>query len=358
MKEEDFDQLFKEKESLEENRQKRIIKGVRVNIYKRIVIALIVIALIVVGLMKGSSYIFDGIYYSPFREDEMVVNDVNSDTRDDTFHIVFQTYCQVFFPGIDYCPIDDIESQGFGSYKCQAKIHRLFDRLNVDGESNLTLKIEQSRMHMETIEKYIFSRVSEEFYNRSRDLGTDVFKINQSTLNDIDDLPDSSRLNVSISFPKAYSLQESIQFMNKYQNMSCYWMAIDKFSTKYNDAYGISMWKAFRYDLLPEVSKQYPNFYINDNKTLTPQILQQYYLSQLQLLLDHPKEVEMIAEMLTSGVDFNIYDVQELYDYVKNGFDVVGFRMNVGKKELLKIIEEEKIEYMYIDDVKLSILQK
>ncbi len=64
---------------------------------------------------------------------------------------------------------------------------------------------------------------------------------------------------------------------------------------------------------------------------MTLEVIKQYYLSHLKLLLDHPKEVNMIAEMLNTKE--NTSSIEKIYDYVQNDFQVIGLRINIRKNE-------------------------
>lgn len=356
MNEKDFDDLFQQNDELEEINGKKIQQGIRKNIYKRIVISLIVIALLVAGMYKGTSYLLDVIYYNPFHE-EKLVDDNDKFSDDATFHIVFQTYCEMFFPGKNYLMVENMKSLGFGNYETRIKIHDLFDRLYIDGFSNMTLQIQQSHMHMETNENHLFSLIIDEFANRKSSVfDSSSYQITKNTLKEIEDLPDSSRLNVSFSFPRNYHLKETFDLINKYPDMTALWLATDSFLRDSSIADGMTLWKSTMYDLSPEAKKEYPYLYIDNNTQLNDETFLQYYLSNLKLLLDHPKEVNMIAEMMNNTA--TIESIQKIYDYVQKGFQVVGLKVNIYKKDLLKIIELENIDYMVIHDVKLSILQK
>lgn len=355
MRQQDFDKMFKEKNDEEFNHH--IHRRIQKNIYKKVSLVMIAISLVVVTLYKGTSYLFDYIYYNPFKEDTLVEYDKSYERKDSTFHIVFQTYCEIFYPGIDYFDSGEIESLGFGRYRAKIKIHDLFHPLYADGSYNMILQINQSHMSFESTENHLFSRVSNEFYNSQvNDYAKDLFEFGSSTLKEIEDLPDSSQLNVSISFDKVYQMNEMLAFMQEYKDMTVLWMAIDSYLIDSSLADGISLWKSSMYDLTSEAKKKYPYFYIGNQQQMTPEVIKQYYLSNLKLLLDHPKEVNMIAEMLNTKE--NTSSIEKIYNYVQNDFQVIGLRINIRKNELLKMVSEKNIHYMYIHDVKLSYLQK
>ena len=73
------------------------------------------------------------------------------------------------------------------------------------------------------------------------------------------------------------------------------------------------------------------------------------------MLLDHEKEYNMISKA-SNSMDYS--SLKETYKCAKNGFQVSGLRIIVNKNDLLKMIKKDNIQYIYIDDIKLSELQK
>lgn len=358
MKKDQLDELLKLDD---EGINKKIKKIIHKKIYSRIIIFTIIITLVIVTIAKGYQYISDYIYYNPFHEENLIVDEQSERFSGKTFKIVLQTWCEIYCPNYGYYPNHDIQSLGLGNYELKVKFHNLFDKLYVDDSYNAIININQSKMSIEDFNgEHYFSRMSYEFLNLSlsenNGYGKDLFKINDKTLNEIEKLPESSLLNVSVSFDKPYSLEKTIDFMKRYNQVKFLWMATDLWSQDDPTlARGISLYKLSMYDLNEDAKRKYPHFYIENNNSITPDILQQYYLSNLKMLLDHEKEYNMISKA-SNSMDYS--SLKETYKCAKNGFQVSGLRIIVNKIDLLKMIKKDNIQYIYIDDIKLSELQK
>ncbi len=360
MKDKQLDEMLKLDDE-KVNINKKIKKSIHKKIYSRIIIFAVIVSLAIVAVIKGYAYISQQIYYNPFNEENLIVEKQGQISSDATFQIVLQTWCEIFSPGYGYYPSHNIQSLGFGNYELKAKFQNLFDHLYIDGSYNASIIINQSKMTIEDFNnEHYLSRVSYEFLNPSLSkkdtYGKDLFKISDWTLKEIEKLPESSLLNVSISFEKPYSLEKTIDFMKQYNQVVFLWMATDLWDKNDSSiANGISLFKISMYDFNEQAKKEYPYFYIENKDSLTPDILQQYYLSNIKMILDHEKEFNMISQT----THFMNYDsLKETYKRAQNGFNIAGLRIVINKNDLLKMIKKDNIQYIYIDDVKLSQLQK
>ena len=103
--------------------------------------------------------------------------------------------------------------------------------------------------------------------------------------------------------------------------------------------------------LTKEAIEKYPNLYIESEDTLSEALLQQNYLSRLQLLMDHQDFIDLIKE---SSLNKNIDTLEERYNNVENEFSVYGIRGLFAKKDLISLISENESLYIQIHDVVLS----
>lgn len=354
MNEDKLNELLQLDENNEDKRLvKKINKQMSIQIYKRTVIVIVLLAIIVTGGYYGTSFILDQFNYNPIQENDFVV--INKDNEDphDGFHVLMGTFVNMYFPGKLYIS-NSCEGIGFGQYEIKAKIQEIFQPLYIDGVSNVTFQIQRSNLKFDSEDNGVFSRVVNEYYDENQsDSYKEYFKNQwQFVKQDIEELPDSSILDVSLSFSHTYTLEKAIEFMKQYPDSNFIWIA-----TQVNGqvAEGMSLYDAARYELSAEAKKKYPSFYLESND-YTADILKENYLSKLKLLKDHE---EFIGLLQKGGFDINVDQLNQRYNNVKkNGVHVIGIRGYIKKKDFIKMCESNELCYELIHDIKLSYLQK
>lgn len=354
MNENKLDELLQLDEYNEDKRLiKKINKQMNKQIYKRTVIVIIILAIILTGGYYGTSFILDQLNYNPIQENDLVV--INNDNEDsyDGFHILMGTFVNMYFPGELYLG-NSCKGTGFGQYEIKAKIQEIFQPLYIDGVSNVTFQIQRSNLKYDSEDNGAFSRVANEYYDENQsDSYKEYFKNQwQFDKQDIEELPDSTILDVSLSFSHTYTLEKVIEFMKQYPDSNFIWIA-----TQVNNqiAEGMSLYDAAIYDLSAEAKKKYPTFYL-ESYDYTADILKENYLSKLKLLKDHKEFVQLLQK---GGFDINVDQLNQRYNYVKkNGIHAIGIRGYIKKKDFIKMCESNEFYYEYIHDIKLSYLQK
>ena len=88
-------------------------------------------------------------------------------------------------------------------------------------------------------------------------------------------------------------------------------------------------------------------------------MLQENVLSRLKVLIDHSDFIDLIKQsnlyydtMSSNGIDQRYQDIKE------NGLQVIGIRGCIKKSDLLNMINSGEIYYGYVNDVKMSRLQR
>ena len=171
---------------------------------------------------------------------------------------------------------------------------------------------------------------------------------------DIQDLPESAYLDVSLTFSKYKNAQEVVDFINRYNNSLFNWLALDASDQM---AAGVSIYDAVVYDLNNESKEKYPSFYLDEE--YTADMLQECALSKLKMLIDHSDFIDLIKQsnlyydtMSSNGIDQRYQDIKE------NGLQVIGIRGCIKKSDLLNMINSGEIYYGYVNDVEVSRLQR
>lgn len=359
MNEKELDQLLEIDEKTDLTFNKSLRKKINKKIYIRSIITVIVACLIVISGYYGISYIMSWENYNPYHETGIVGSDDAAIEED--FELLMQTYIEMIFSGKRYISTNSAEkpsitSLGFGNYKLVAKIESRFAPTKFDGQSNTIFTISHSQLtNVETTQVDTLSLVVDEF----KDPKNKHFQA-VTTLKDIKDelnnLPDSTVLDVSISFKDYKSLDDIIEFKKRYPNTTMNWLALKDQETSRVQGIsgGMSLFDNVYYSLTDEASKKYPHFYLEDQ--LTAEKLKQNYLSRLQLLIDHPDFINMLSSY--SGSEISQDMLQEKYNKAKKEMKGYGLRLYTNKQDLLAMLEGDNISYVYINDLKLSQYQK
>ena len=318
----------------------------------KILITIIIICVVIAGYF-GTNWLFKQTYYNPFLIDDIVENSDESAN----FDVLMGTYINMYYPGKLYYPIE-CSDEGFGKYQIKAKIQEIFDPLYGDNADNITFTIKRSKLTIASDEFNLY-RVSHEYLDINE---TDLDEYTASLYeqwttrdySDIQELPESAYLDVSLTFSKYKNAQEVVDFINRYNNSLFNWLALDASDQM---AAGVSIYDAVVYDLNNESKEKYPSFYLDEE--YTADMLQECALSKLKMLIDHSDFIDLIKQsnlyydtMSSNGIDQRYQDIKE------NGLQVIGIRGCIKKSDLLNMINSGEIYYGYVNDVEVSRLQR
>ncbi len=361
MKEDKFNELLKINDDFNKDINKKINKAMRKQINSRVIAIIVTIAIIIAGIYCGVSFalgkpnILDNISYNPFNENDFVVIEEEGN-RLDGYHVLMGTFIGMNYPGKFYYGSsfeDNYIKNGLGSYDIKAKIQDIMDPLHVDGISNITFQIRNSSMDYETSVNHMLSRTMHEFYDERYKEQFDDFWLYYS-LNDIKELPDSAILDVSLSFDKTKSLEDTVEFINEYKGSIFHWIATDV--NNYSIANGISLYDAAIYGFTDKANKEYPGFYLNND--LTADSIKESYLSKLKLLIDHEDFIRLLDSCFKNPKSLQV-SLKERYEAAKSkGVEAIGIRGIVKKADLLQMIEKNQLKFAFVNNAKLSKLQK
>ena len=320
----------------------------------KILITIIIICVVIAGYF-GTNWLFKQTYYNPFLIDDIVENSDESAN----FDVLMATYINMYYPGKLYYPIE-CSDEGFGKYQIKAKIQEIFDPLYGDNADNITFTIKRSKLTIASDEFNLY-RVSHEYLDiNETDLDEYTASLHEQwttrDYSDIQELPESAYLDVSLTFSKYKNAQEVVDFINRYNNSLFNWLALDT-ETGDQTAAGVSIYDAVVYDLNNESKEKYPSFYLDEE--YTADMLQECALSKLKMLIDHSDFIDLIKQsnlyydtMSSNGIDQRYQDIKE------NGLQVIGIRGCIKKSDLLNMINSGEIYYGYVNDVEVSRLQR
>lgn len=318
----------------------------------KILITIIIICVVIAGYF-GTNWLFKQTYYNPFLIDDIVENSDESAN----FNVLMGTYINMYYPGKLYYPIE-CSDEGFGKYQIKAKIQEIFDPLYGDNADNITFTIKRSKLTIASDEFNLY-RVSHEYLDiNETDLDEYTASLHEQwttrDYSDIQELPESAYLDVSLTFSKYKNAQEVVDFINRYNYSLFNWLALDASDQM---AAGVSIYDAVVYDLNNESKEKYPSFYLDEE--YTADMLQECALSKLKMLIDHSDFIDLIKQsnlyydtMSSNGINQRYQDIKE------NGLQVIGIRGCIKKSDLLNMINSGEIYYGYVNDVEVSRLQR
>ena len=191
----------------------------------KILITIIIICVVIAGYF-GADWLFKQTYYNPFLIDDIVENSDESAN----FDVLMATYINMYYPGKLYYPIE-CSDEGFGKYQIKAKIQEIFDPLYGDNADNITFTIKRSKLTIASDEFNLY-RVSHEYLDiNETDLDEYIASLHEQwttrDYSDIQELPESAYLDVSLTFSKYKNAQEVVDFINRYNNSLFNWLALD-----------------------------------------------------------------------------------------------------------------------------------
>lgn len=363
MKEDKFEELLEMEDDLSlKEVNKKIKRQMHKQIYSRVILILLALFVGWQGIYHGTSFLCERFNYDPMNENSIVA-DPDSSVYPQGFHVLMGTFVNMYDPGKQYVG-SYYTKLGFGRYEVTAKLYNLFEPLSIDGADNMEINIHRSSLSgMNTdytinLYKY-YDENADETYLKNLEEKYDF------SIEDIQELPNSAIIDVSLSFQKTYTLDETLLFINQYQDSDFIWLANH---IKGEIAEGIALYDIYYNELANK--EDYPNFYLekeplmNDiskkkyaSQSLTSDIIQQRYLSQLKLLLDHEDFVQLLTTYYGGMITYE--SLQERYEEALNHeIPVIGVRGYVKKQDLLDMFENNELKYVYVHDVKLSSLQK
>ncbi len=88
------------------------------------------------------------------------------------------------------------------------------------------------------------------------------------------------------------------------------------------------------------------------NDELSAETLRQKYLSHMKLLLDHPEFMDLVVTLNSTLCPKG--SLSERYEEAKNGVKGYGLRVNLEKRDLLRLMDNEDLSYVRIHDIKIS----
>lgn len=353
-KDDKFEELFKEDANLTDDYSKinrQVKKSISQNIYKRIIKFLLVIILVITAGYHGLSFILDQKHFDPAKIEGITFAD-KEHAKQDKFHVLMESYLSLFCPGESYHFFYDKDyRKGFGSYELTAMISDSFERLDGKTLSRGNIAITRSKLN---IKDTAITTVPDEFFDYEKEKPdltylTPLYKYYE----DIKMMPQSSVLDVSLSFKERISIEEYLTLREKYPQMITKYLAVNKVNQGF---IGFTPQHIIAYDFSDEFNQKYPGL---DYKTVKDsKYYEQRYHSLLQLMIDH-QDFFTMAYGTAGGLELNLTEIKAEQERIEQeGVDLIGLRLFIQRDDLLDILDSGKIRVMHINNAKFSQYQK
>ncbi len=339
--------------------QKKLKQRIYRTFLSRTFCVLFVFVLLVSVLYYGTSSFVSAIFYHPGHEKTFLQSE-KKEARE--FSVLLTDFLSMHFPGTFTYVIPNensisYTSKGFGCYDINIKTFEPLDPMMIDGEPTNKLHIKWSNIKVGP-NSLPFYHTLNEFKNPDPTvLFQPAVEDPQNVLQEIEKLPDSAWLDVSLSFEQYLSSNDIASLIHQYPNCDFNWIALkgQNFSKTPQVSYGMGLRTITREVFTNEASLLYPSYDL-DLEHLTGKMLEECYHSHLQLLIDHPKFVDLMGTLFDD--DISVKNLQKRLDYAKKDWSAYGVRVNIGKEDLLKLLSSKSISYVNINDVHVSKYEK
>ncbi len=323
-------------------------------LYGRVLLSIVCVALLAAGLYFGSSKMLDLMYYRPEKEPAFLVQ---TDWQSEEFAVLLEDTISTYFPG-KYCwVLAEPKAHGFGRYTVDLKITDAYGPNGFLSPATDQAAIGFSKLDMgyaplyaQAVE-FIDPELSDTTTPEERGF-EDPLLIRQ----ELQSLPRSAYLDISISFPSAITSEEAARIINTASDIRVRWLALEgQDTTKYNFAAGgMFVDHLRREEMTEEAAEKYPDYYLPEK--VTGESLERCLQSRLQLLIDHPEFVSLMQTQFGNMISMPM--LKQRLQNAQERWACYGMRLVGNPDEILKLMDELSATYAKINDVKVSRFEK
>ena len=336
----------------EENRRemKKIQHAISVSIYGRMVKFFLVLAGICAGTYLVLSVVSYGLGYNPKKAESFDFPEDYGDLSE--FGTLMQTFSGLFMPDsyVAVHPFANIRKTGLGNYEIDASFGHVED--GYDGGSNGVIRIRWGEMSL--------------VFSGGTTMPTLVYPMPftdgmapQSLTEDVEELPDSAYLYVSLVFDEVKGITEMYNYMDQYENSVFSYLAT--FSEEVQPPLGLDLAWTMGYGTDEAFDEKYPNFYyrseVGDSKTLDPDAVRECYQSRIRLMLDNPDFLELAFGLVSWPHAQQKLIVRKLEQELEKSTEeitFIGCRAKVKKQDLLNMIDGGDLKYIRVHKASYS----
>lgn len=354
MKEEKFDALLEETINSEETKtfQKKLYKKINRTLYAKMIRILILLVVICVGSYFALSTIATMDNYNPFMgKHKEIIDTKRREEMGETYfhHLLMETYTSMHFPGQYYYSYGKEDTKdGFSKYTMHYDFMDGFHK-TVVGKAKVGAiqfsKWEPAQNDFVLTALQFFTKDMEETLASYSYQATKVTQ-------EIEKMPDSSQLDLSISFEEPMPIEEFLEYKKMYTETQFSYMvsyihdSIITLGFSNRELTDNGYWENFK--------GKYPNLFSFQE---TKEDYENRYTSMLQLMIDNGEFYKTVnSAYFQHGEGTNM--LKEEYDRIKDkGLFISGVRVYTSKQDALKLLQDSNVLFTWVNDAKFSIYQ-
>lgn len=363
MNEQDLDRIFDqeagETPSLPTPNPKALRRALNRTLIPRILATVLAAALALAAVTWGASAAVDALFYDPGRESQVCAErDPQWPGPAQDFAALLENAWSLLFSGESAMVTMDtqgelVQPQGFGRYQIEMKVQPSFAPLVVNEIPTHRFSLNWGKMRCEmghytySLNEFRDPEQPEIFYE-----GASVSA--QAMREELEALPDSAQLDVSISFAESMDAEETAALLRDFPDANFFWAALEGHHSRTAPqvAGGMPLYRSGANRGVDEAV--YPNFDLPSPEELTGEDLQESLQSRLRLLLDHPDFLEAFSHTFSLTAS----EVEERLDLAEQDFRCFGLRGGISKEELARLMETRAVTVLTVHDVKVSRFSK
>lgn len=371
MKEQDLDRLLNQQiddeaaDGSEQAFQKKVRRAMNRTMYGRILCVLLVVALLGTGLYFGASAAVNMLYYRPGQEVGLMVE---SSEEGMDFAFLLEQAINMNYPGIRCRGVRNEDgsyytSKGFGRYDVDVSLTNTFDSIGLPCPPTHSFHINLSKLTGSAMQNAAYvplSRVVDEFAAPDSDHEILNQYTTQSVKEELEKLPESTQLDVSVSLASYLSADEVAELMHTYPGVQFQWLALKGQETTRvgGVAGGMYLYSIYGDQFSEEAAKRYSGYFLPNPDEITGADLEQCLQSRLQLMLDHPDFLKVMSSNAELDYLFSQQVMKQRFENAQNEWACYGMRLTIGRQDLEKLMQQLPMTQVVVNDVKLSAYQK
>ncbi len=342
------------------NFQKKLKHSINRTVYTRVFTVLLAISILAVTLYYGSSALISTLFYNPKQEPAFLTKETDEPPRE--FGLLLTDFINMHFPNVTAYVIHNdnfspYTKKGFGCYDVDVKLFQSLDPIILSDDSANHLRIKWSKLKSVRGPLLLYHSLNE-FKNPDPSVGFQPGMPTPETIrNEIEKLPDSAWLDVSLSFEQYLSSDEVATLINECPDSTFKWIALkdQNFSLTPKVAYGMNLYTISKDEFTKQAMDKYPFYYL-DTEKISGKLLETNYQSHLQLMIDHPEFVKLMSTLF--GKDITVENFKKRLESTKKEWKAYGVRVDIGKDALLDLMSSQSISYVSINNVHVSKYEK
>lgn len=302
---------------------------------------------IVPAFLLGLSPLMDWIYYSPEQSVEIVDEENDSVIVVNPFALDMSVYMELFCGDKGFVELC-LWPEGYGRYTIDV-------RTQIDGEdTSHMLELVRNHLYRNDLNWNLSDFPMNAFAYKSN--GKSLCMGKEAARETLEKAPDLMKIRAALSFDGLKSMEELVEFMEKYD--ACYlYCPVDVEGYRYWGFAPVKRGYDFKmaYD-----EEEYPYLDLGQY-TKGSFALAEAYEKHMESMIRYLMEREDFLEIFEGGAPggknlFNVYEYAGALDYIReHGVKSYGAVVYASKEELIKMLEDSSVQGIYMLDGKIDL---